>query len=273
MTWFILQVLPYITIPVFAFGLLYRLGRWAGARIVHNITLSPYPQSNTDVLTVFGMELVFFRSLFSSDRALWAGAWLMHMALFTAIGGHLVGFYFLGKQFIYIGMSETLSEQMSNLLGTTMGLVLFAGLVYLLIRRMSIPKVKQVTATSDYLHLVLLLTIVTIGNLMRLFEHDLGLTYAPVRDYVAHLIMLQPIPAGHEVFTKPFFMLHLLFVQVLLMVFPYSKLMHVFGMFAERWIINRVYKDPAPGLPNIDVEAARKAGLGLPAGEGGAQGA
>ncbi|MFZ5651867.1 MAG: respiratory nitrate reductase subunit gamma [Bacillota bacterium] len=269
MSYFILQILPYITLVIFTFGLLYRLGRWAGARIVHNITLSPFPQSNGQVLGIFGAELVFFRSLFSSDRALWAGSWAMHMALFAVIGGHAMGIYFLGKQFVYIGMSASLSEQMSAVLGTLMGLVMFAGLLYLLIRRITITKVKEVTSTSDFLHLILLLTIVTIGNVMRIWEHDLGIAYAPVKDYVTQLVMLQPVPLNHEVFTKPLFVLHLLFVQILLMIFPFSKLMHVFGMFAERWIINRVYRDPAPGLPNIDVAAARKDGLGLPSGEEG----
>lgn len=267
MSFFILQILPYITMVVFTFGLLYRLGRWAGSRIVHNITLSPFPQSNTQVLGIYASELIFFRSLFNFDRSLWVGGWLMHMALFAIIGGHFMGIYFLGRQFVYIGMSDHLSEQMSALLGTTMGLLMFAGLLYLLFRRLSVTKVKEVTGTSDYLHLILLLTIVTIGNIMRIFEHDLGITYAPVKDYVTHLVMLKPVPAGHEVFTKPFFVLHLLFVQILLMIFPFSKLMHVFGMFADRWIINRVYKDPAPGLPNVDVAAARAAGTGIPSGD------
>lgn len=268
MSWFILQVLPYITIVIFTFGLLYRLGRWAGARIVHNITLSPFPQNNTQLLGTYAAEIIFFRSLFNFDRSLWVGGWLMHIALFSVLGGHLVGIYFLGKQFIYIGMSEHLSEQMSALLGTTFGLIMLAGLLYLLFRRIAIPKVKEVTGTSDYLHLILLLTIVVIGDIMRLFEHDLGITYAPVKDYVTHLVMLNPVPAGHEVFTKPFFVLHLFFVQILLMIFPFSKLLHVLGMFAERWIVNRVYKDPAPGLPNVDVGAARAAGTGIPSGEG-----
>ncbi len=268
MFYFVFQILPYITVVVLTFGLLYRLGRWAGARIVHNITLSPFPQNNTQLLTVGGLEIVFFRSLFSSDLSLWVGAWLTHVALFSIIGGHLTGIYFLGKHFMYIGMTEQLSEQMSAVLGIVFGLMIFAGFAYLLIRRFTLTRVREVTGISDYLHLILLLTIVTIGNIMRLWEHDLGIAYAPVKDYITYLVMLKPIPADHEIFTKTFFFLHMLFVQILLMIFPFSKLMHVFGMFAERWIVNRVYREPAPGLPNIDVAAARAAGLGVPSGEG-----
>lgn len=269
MSYFIMQIMPYITLVVFTFGVLFRLGRWAGSRIVHNITLAPFPQRNSQVLGIFAAEAIFFRSLFSSDRALWVGAWFMHIALFSVIGGHLTGIYFLGKQFIYIGMSPELSKEMSALLGTSMGLIMFAGLVYLLFRRFTIAKVKEVTGASDYLMLILLLTIVTIGNIMRIFEHQFGLDYAPAKDFVAHLIMLQPLPLDHLAITTPFFVLHIFFVQILLMVFPFSKLMHVFGMFANRWIINRVYRDPAPGLPNVDIAAARQAGIGVPSGEGG----
>ncbi|MHB8158083.1 MAG: respiratory nitrate reductase subunit gamma, partial [Desulfocucumaceae bacterium] len=100
------------------------------------------------------------------------------------------------------------------------------------------------------------------GNIMRLFEHQFGIAYAPARDYVAHLITLQPLPLDHLAITTPCFVLHLLFVQILLMIFPFSKLMHIPGMFVNRWIMNRVYKEPAPGLPNIDVAAARQSAEG-----------
>ncbi|GBF35689.1 sulfite reduction-associated complex DsrMKJOP protein DsrM [Desulfocucumis palustris] len=269
MSYFILQILPYVTGAVFTIGILYRLGRWARARIVHNITLSPFPKTNTEVATVFGTEVIFFRSLFKSDFALWIGAWFMHIALFSIIGGHVMGIYFLGKQFVYIGMSEGLSEFMSNLLGTTFGIIMFIALLYLLYRRFAIQKVREVTVTSDYLHLILLISIVAVGNIMRLIP-DWGIHYEPVKEYVTYLVTLQPVPAEAEVLHTPLFAVHLLLVQILLMVFPFSKLMHVLGMFAERWIINRKYTEPAPGLPNIDIPAARAAGLGLPS-EGGVE--
>ena len=53
----------------------------------------------------------------------------------------------------------------------------------------------------------------------------------------------------------PLFAVHMLLVQILMMVFPYSKLMHALGMFANRWILHKVYVDPAPGLPGITAPA------------------
>ncbi|MCQ2559733.1 MAG: respiratory nitrate reductase subunit gamma [Clostridia bacterium] len=271
-SWFILQVLPYITVAVFVIGILYRLGRWVRARIVHNITLAPFPKNNGQVVAVFAKEVIFFRSLFKSDKAVWAGGWIMHVALFSVIGGHIMGIGTLGKQFFYMGMTtEAMSENLSSLLGTSFGIIVFAALIYLLVRRISITKVKLVSSPSDYLMLVLLILIVGVGDLMRMGElagfHGWGVDYATALTYVQNLAFFQSI-SGTDIVLYPLFTIHLLLVQILLMVFPFSKLMHVLGMFGERWIINRKYKEPEPGLPNVDIAAARKAGLGLPSAGG-----
>lgn len=260
------QILPYITVTLFTLGILYRLGRWAGARIIHNITLSPWLQNNTQVAVRIGSEAFLFRNLFRFDLALWAGAFLMHFALLNILGGHIVGFGFLGEQFAlipFLGITPELSKEMSDLLGTVFGILLFVALLYLLYRRLALTHVKQVTKLSDNLWLVYLLVLVGVGNIMRLVP-AFHIEYELVRDYIVALALFQPV-VHMELLNSGFFLTHYLLVQILLIVFPYSKLMHLFGMFAERWIVNRVYHDPAPGLPNVDVAAARAAGIGVPA--------
>ena len=244
--YFIGSVLPYVTLVVFTIGVLYRLGRWVGARIVHRIVLSPFSGTPTDVVVNIGAEAVFFRSIFRTDKKLWGGAWLMHVALFSVLGGHLLGIYTLGREFVYIGASETLSEHMSDLLGLTFGLLLLVMLLYLLYRRVTINEVRVISSPSDYLHLFLILGIVAVGDIMRLFPAT-GIDYFPVRVWVTGILTGAPVPFPQV----PLFALHMLLVQILMMVFPFSKLMHSLGMFAERWILHKVYVDPAPGLPGI----------------------
>lgn len=255
MSFLIFQILPYVTVAIFTVGVIYRLVRWARARIVHNITLSTpdFPPGVTGAVAEAGTDIIFFKSLFNLDRGLWVGAWPMHVALGAILVGHLMGIYFLGKQFAFIpGITEQASEQMSGLLGLTFGILIFFALLYLLYRRLAVDYVRKVSLTSDYLHLFLLIAIVSVGNYMRLFP-GAGIEYAPVKEYVTHLILLQPIPANAEVLHKPFFATHLLLVQMLLMVFPFSKLMHLFGMFGNRYIQNRPYQNPAPGMTGPDL--------------------
>lgn len=262
---FIGQILPYITVTIFVVGLMYRLGRWAAARIVHNITLSPWLESNTQVAWRIFTEAFLFRNLFRFDKALWAGAFLMHFSLLNILGGHVVGFGTLGEQFALIpglGITPELSKEMSSFLGTFFGILIFICLLYLLYRRIAITPVRQVTKISDNLWLIYLLLIVGVGDIMRLF-HTYHVEYEHVRELMIRLFTFQPV-VGMEIFNNWVFLIHFLLVQILLIIFPFSKLMHIFGMFAERWIVNRVYRDPAPGLPNVDVAAARRAGIGLP---------
>jgi len=255
LSFMILQVLPYITVVIFTAGVIYRLGRWAGARIVHNITLSTpnFASGVTGAVAEAGTEIVLFKSLFNLNRGLWVGAWPMHVALGAILGGHLTGIYFLGKHFAFIpGITEHTSEQMSSYLGLIFGILIFLALLYLLYRRLAVDYVKKVSLTSDYLHLLLLIAIVSVGNFMRLFP-GVGIEYAPVKEYVTQLILLQPIPANAEVLHKPLFATHLLLVQILMVVFPFSKLMHLFGMFGNRYIQNRPYQNPAPGMTGPDL--------------------
>lgn len=195
----------------------------------------------------------------------------MHIALFSILGGHVMGIGLLGLQFYYIGLTSAhTSEMMSNLLGTSFGIVVLLGLLYLLYRRMAINEVKAVSAPSDYAHLFLLIAIVSVGNFMR-FVPEWGIHYEPVRDYVANLITLAPVTPDMEVMHKPMFVIHLLLVQILLMIFPFSKLLHVFGMFAHRWIINRPYVEPAPGMPGAAVGGTGHAVSGGQSASGGVQ--
>lgn len=227
----------------------------------HEITLAPFPQTPWQSGWIFIREIAFFRNVFFFDPSLWFGAWPMHMALFMVLGGHAVGFYFIGHQFVYLGMSPELSAYMSNLLGSVFGLVLLLGLIYVLVRRVLLVKTRQVSNPSDYLHLVFLIAIVLVGDIMRYFP-QYGMHYEEVYEYFKALILFQPVP--EFVFHNGFFITHLLLVQILMIYFPFSKLLHLFGMFAMRWIENRVHVDPAPGLPNVDVAAARAKGTGLP---------
>jgi nitrate reductase gamma subunit len=248
--YFIGTVLPYITLAVFTAGVLYRLGRWVGARIVHRIVLSPFSATPADVVVNIGAEAVFFRSMFRHDKKMWGGAWLFHVALFAVLAGHLVGIYTLGREFMFLGASRNLSVHMSDLLGTTFGLLLLMTLLYLLYRRVTINEVRVISSPSDYLHLFLILGIVVDGDIMRLFP-AVGIVYFPVRVWVTGILTGAPVPFPQV----PLFAVHMLLVQILIMVFPFSKLMHSLGMFANRWILHKVYVDPAPGLPGVTAPA------------------
>jgi nitrate reductase gamma subunit len=97
-------------------------------------------------------------------------------------------------------------------------------IIYLLARRLTIRRVIYVSILTDYFVLALLGCIAGTGILMRYVAR----TYlVDVKAFILGLLTLDPVGPP----TNPFFLAHILLVCVLLVYFPFSKLMHAPGVF------------------------------------------
>lgn len=221
-------VLPYVTAVVFLVGVVSTMFRWGSVRVPLKITLTPAPGS---VVGDIASELLSFKTLFGPNRALWVGGWFFHAALALCIVGHVFGIGLLMHQFTVVGATASQSEQLSMLFGGVAGVVLVAALLYLLYRRMSVSEVSAITDPADYLVLLLLLSIALTGNYLRFFTH---VDLPEIRHYVVSLATFAPAPPANSMFLVHFF-----FVQLLLLYFPFSKLMHSCGMLFTRWLMGK----------------------------------
>jgi nitrate reductase gamma subunit len=105
------------------------------------------------------------------------------------------------------------------------GFLLGAALTFLLLRRLIDPKLRYISLVADYFPLFLILAIVKTGILMR---YVLKADVVSIKELTMGLITLQPtIPEGISVL----FYIHIFLVSVLFAYFPFSKLMHMAGVF------------------------------------------
>lgn len=228
-------VLPYIVIIVFLSGMIHRMLVWAHVPVPFKLTVFPSPQTTGGAVADLAKEALGFRSLWRGNKGLWFASWLFHISLAFILVGHFFGITFLGRQFTVLGATPEESMHLSVLFGTYAGVALLIGLLILTIRRMSSPTLRFISSVADYLILILLLGIVGSGMYMRMFDE---VSYSIVRDYLMGLLTLQPIaPPGN-----PAFLFHFTMVQLLLLYFPSSKLMHSCGIFFSRWLITRPYE-------------------------------
>jgi hypothetical protein len=103
--------------------------------------------------------------------------------------------------------------------------VLLAAPAYRVSRRLFIRQVRYISLASDYFPLFLIFGIALTGILMRYFA-KIDVTAA--KELTMGLVTLRPtIPEG----VGAVFYIHLFFVSVLLAYFPFSKLMHLGGVF------------------------------------------
>jgi nitrate reductase gamma subunit len=104
-------------------------------------------------------------------------------------------------------------------------LTLILGVTYLFIRRVIMPQIRFISIPSDYFPLLLIFAIGTTGILMRYF---IRVDIVGVKQVAMGLVSFQPVASGS---IGVIFYIHLFLVSVLFAYFPFSKLMHLGGVF------------------------------------------
>lgn len=227
-----LQVIVSISVIVFIFGIIWKIARWTALGQVLPVTMFPAPKNRVQALVRVIWESLSFRPMWSAGREAWLAAWGFHLVLALLLLGHLVGISQEGRQFMAWGLSVAASEEMSARMGMALGAALTLWVLYLTLRRLVIPSLRQVSNWEDYAVLVLLLGITVSGDIMRLKG---GVDLGEVRMFVAELFKLRVVPVPDNLWFK----VHLTLISLLLIWFPLGKLLHSCGIFFTRWLINR----------------------------------
>ena len=248
-------VIPYLAIIIFVLGFVNRIVDWARSPVPFRIPTTcgqqktlPWikpasidnPSTTGGVIVRMILEVVFLRSLFRNTKCelktgtkisyewekwLWLFSLAFHWAFFTVLFRHLRFFTepvpacvaLLGKLdgFLQIGLPILMLS----------GVVLLVAVTFLFLRRIWIPQVKYISLGSDYFPLFLIFGIAFTGILMRYFTK---VDIVGVKAFTMSLITFKPhITEG----IGSIFYVHLFFVSVLLAYFPFSKLMHLGGIF------------------------------------------
>jgi nitrate reductase gamma subunit len=262
--WLFGVVIPYLAILVFIGGFISRVMGWSKSAVPFRIPTTcgqqksmPWikqakidnPSSGIAVFIRMALEILTFRSLFRNTRVklnsgpalsynleifLWAGALAFHYAFLTTVLRHFrffmepvpVCLQMLEKVDSFFRVEILYDPIQFGLPGIFVsGIVLLAAVTYLLTRRLFIGKVRYISLASDFFPLFLIMGIAFTGILMRYFTK---VDITAIKQLTMGLVTFNwSIPEG----IPPLFFIHLFFVSVLLMYFPFSKLMHLGGVF------------------------------------------
>jgi nitrate reductase gamma subunit len=210
----IYAVLFYLSAAVFAVGLAYRIRLYARTPAPLKIPTTPAPITQAGVVGRMAKEVVFFESLFKANKWTWLFGWVFHFALLLVLLRHLR--YFTDPVWFWVNWVQAF--------GMYAGFAMLAGLVALWVRRFTVPRVRYISAPSDHLMLLLLIAIAASGLLMKFVVHT---DIVALKAFALGLIYFdwQPLPAD------PVLLIHLGLVMVLMLIFPFSKLLHAPGLF------------------------------------------
>ena len=228
-------ILPYVAFAVFIGGMIYRIRSWQKLPSPA-MTLFPAPATGKENLLNTVKEALLFKSLFSGDRVLWTMAWFFHVVLALVCLGHFRVFFNVDKLLMGLGMSEESIHAMSSGAGGAAGIVILATAVFLLLRRLLVPRAREITGASDYFALLLVGVIILTGNMMRFGAEHLDLTMT--RTYFAGLARFADV-TGEAALQNSKFLIHMCLACVLIIYIPFSKILHFGGIFFTHELIRK----------------------------------
>ena len=248
-------IFPYAAILTFILGIVYNVIKWARIPVPFHIpTVTgqqkslPWiknnrlesPHTTLGVVGRMAFEILFFRSLFrntktelrngpqlsyGSSKYLWLGAIVFHWSFLIIFLRHFRLFmepipsFVLAIQnidgFMQIGLPVLLITD-----------ALFSiALLFLLFRRIIDSRVRYISLAADYFPLFLIISIAVTGILMRYFDK---VDLIKIKELAVGLFAFHPaVPEGIGVM----FFIHLFLVCTLITYFPFSKLLHMPGIF------------------------------------------
>jgi nitrate reductase gamma subunit len=204
---------------IFLVGLLRKIWIFARTPQPLKIPTTPAPTTTLGVAGRMLREVTVFESLFKSNKWIWLFGWIFHLCLLLAFIRHLR--YALSPDSL---LWPLISLELVQTAGKYAGYGMLIGLAGLLARRFVVDRVRYISSPSDYLMLVLLLAIAGSGLMMTFISHT---DIVALKAFALGLVYFdwQPLPA------HPLLLIHLILVALLMVVFPFSKLLHAPGVF------------------------------------------
>ncbi len=178
------------------------------------IPTTPAPLTTSGVAARMFREVVLFESLFRGNKWIWLFGYLFHFGMLAVLLRHLR--YFTDPVWSWVAMMQWI--------GIYAGFAMALGLTGLLLRRFFVERVRYISAYSDYL-ILLLLILITLSGLMMTFVNHTDIIQ--VKGFIRGMMTMDwhPLPAD------PPILIHLMLVILLMIIFPFSKLLHAPGIF------------------------------------------
>jgi nitrate reductase gamma subunit len=248
-------VVPYAAMVLFLIGVFSKVLKWGRTPVPFRIPTTcgqqqslPWikqakfdnPSTGGGVIVRMLLEVFLFRSLFSntkfelregpkvaysSAKWLWLGGLAFHWTFFIVLIRHLRLFTEPVPKFLQ-GIEALDGFLQVGIPGVMIsGVVLLAAVTYLFLRRVFIPSVRYISLAADYFPLFLIMGVALSGILMRYF---LRVDIVSVKKLTMGLLTFNPgLPEGISVV----FYIHLFLVSTLFAYIPFSKIMHLGGVF------------------------------------------
>ena len=207
-------LLFYAATLTLVLGLVVKIKQYATTPAPLKIPTTPAPTTRQGVVLRMAREVLLFQSLFKANKWIWLFGWMFHVALALVLLRHLR--YFTDPVWTWVALIQPF--------GLYAAFALVIGLAGLWGRRFLVERIRYITGPSDHLMLFMFAGIAISGLGMKYVAHT---DIIAVKAFMLGLMYFnfQPLP------SDPLVLIHLGLVALLMIVFPFSKLLHAPGVF------------------------------------------
>ena len=164
-------------------------------------------------------------------KLLFVGSNCFHIGILAILAGHLVGL--LTPHWLYVGMglSVEAKQMMAMGVGGIFGLLCFVGLTLLIYRRLGDARIRATSTTMDIAILLLIYAQLILGlfSILVSAHHLDGSEMLVLAEWAQRLVTFRGGAADAIANVHPVFKLHILVGMTIFLLFPFSRLVHIWS--------------------------------------------
>ena len=172
------------------------------------------------------------------------GSNLFHIGILGIFFGHVVGLLTPIPIWHALGIEAPAKQMLAIVAGGLFGVLMLVGLAILMLRRLNEPRIRATTTTMDWVVLWLLLAQLALGlfSIFVSWQHRDGGEMVKLMTWAQHIFTLRTDAAAFVADVAPVFKLHLVLGMTIFLIFPFSRLVHIWSGFGALAYLGRAYQ-------------------------------
>jgi nitrate reductase gamma subunit len=156
---------------------------------------------------------------------------LFHAGIILLFFGHLFGLLTPSQLYHALGLSTAAKQAMAIWLGGLFGTLCFAGLTYLLYRRLFNPRVRANSAPMDtFIILLLYVQVITgLSSIAISIQHPEGYVMTQLAAWAQGIVTFQSGAWMHITGVHWIYKFHIFLGLIMFTLFPFSRLVHIWS--------------------------------------------
>ena len=216
---FLFGIYPYIALSIFLFGSLVRFER------------EQYSWKSDSSQLLYAGQLRLGNILF-------------HIGVLFVFAGHLVGLLTPVAVWDALGITHSFKQMLAMVAGGVFGVIALVGLVILLHRRFACARIAANSTWRDKLLLIWLLVTLLLG-LSTIFvsaQHRDGEEMVRLMTWAQYIVTFRGGAAGFIADASWLFKVHIFMGMTLFVIFPFTRMVHVWSGFATVGDLSRAWQ-------------------------------